>query len=266
MQYTLGFIGCGNMGGALVASAVKSLPASEIAVCDYDQTKTENYAKNYGVAVLSAEEIVKTCRFVVLGVKPQALAQTLAPIADFLRARTDAVIITMAAGTPIANIRKLLNAEHFPIIRIMPNTPVALGEGMILYTLSEVDERNEQDFLRAFSKAGQFDEIDESILDAASALSGCGPAFAYHFAQALAKGAYEQGVPQDKADFYAAQILLGAAKMLMEYKNPADLKTAVCSPGGTTLAGLKAMEENGFSDATVAGVTAAYHRALELQK
>ncbi len=266
MQYTLGFIGCGNMGGALVTAAVKTLPAEQIAVCDFDATKTEKFAKTYGVNVVSAQEIAQNSRFIVLGVKPQVMAQTLTPIAGFLRARTDAVVVTMAAGTPIATIRKLIGADGLPIVRIMPNTPVLLGEGMILYSLSNVDEPARNAFLHAFSAAGKFDELPEETIDAASALSGCGPAFVYAFADSLANGAADCGVPKEKAALYAAQTLLGAAKMLLEFGDPVALKTAVCSPGGTTIEGLRAMENAGFSQATEAAVHAAYKRALELKK
>ena len=152
------------------------------------------------------------------------------------------------------------------MIRIMPNTPVALGAGMILYTLAGVEKNVETDFLKIFEKAGVFDKIPEDKIDAASALSGCGPAFVYAFAEALADGAVECGVPRDKAGIYAAQTLLGAAEMLKEYGHPADLKDAVCSPGGTTIAGIHALEKAGFRNAAMDAVTAAYKRTLELKK
>ena len=148
----------------------------------------------------------------------------------------------------------------------MPNTPVALGAGMILYATADVSAEKETEFLQAFAKAGLFDKIPEEKIDAGSALSGCGPAFVYAFAEALADGGVECGVPRDKAALYAAQTLLGAAQMLLEFGHPADLKDAVCSPGGTTIAGIHALEDAGFRGAAMSAVTAAYQRTLELKK
>ena len=263
MDYTLGFIGCGNMGGALVTAAAKT--TNRIAVCDFDQAKVEKFEKTCGAKGMTAKEIAKNCRFVVLGVKPQMMQSAVAEFADVLRARTNVTVITMAAGLSIAAIRGFIGAD-LPVIRIMPNTPVSLGEGMVLYACENVAAETEKEFLALFEKAGVLDKIPESMIDAASALSGCGPAFVYAFAEALADGGVECGVPRDKAALYAAQTLLGAAKMLLEYGHPGDLKDAVCSPGGTTIVGVHALEKGGLRNATMDAVTSAYKRTLELKK
>ena len=265
MKYTLGFIGCGNMGGALVQAAAKTLSGAQIAVCDFDKTKTDAMHKNYGVTVTDGNDIAKNAQFVVLAVKPQVMQSAIAGFAADLKARKDVTVITMAAGLSIASILSFIGAD-LPVIRIMPNTPVAVGLGMILYTAKDVTDEAEKEFLRVFEKAGLFDKIPEDKIDAGSALSGCGPAFVYAFAEALADGGVECGVPRDKAAIYAAQTLLGAAQMLLEYGHPADLKDAVCSPGGTTIAGVHALENAGFRGATMSAITAAYQRTLELKK
>ena len=263
--YLLGFIGCGNMGGALVRAAAKAVDGKEIAVCDYDLKKAEAVAKECGANVLSASELAKNCRFIVLGVKPQNMQETVAGFADELKENDSAVVITMAAGLSISAIRSFIGSD-LPVIRIMPNTPAQVGEGMILYATQGVSKADEQAFLDCFAKAGVLDKLPEEKIDAASALSGCGPAFVYAFAEALADGAVECGVPRDKAACYAAQTLLGAAKMLLTYGHPADLKDAVCSPGGTTIAGIHALEKAGFRNAAMDAVSAAYKRTLELKK
>ncbi len=265
MKYVLGFIGCGNMGGALVRATAKAIGGEKIAVCDYDEKKAQALARALGVTAVSADELAKESTFVVLGVKPQNMQETLAPIAPLLTARNDVVIITMAAGLSIAAIQEYIG-KKLPVIRIMPNTPAMLGQGMILYATDGVSEKNEQSFLTCFAKAGKTDKIPEDKIDGASALSGCGPAFVYAFAEALADGAVECGVPRDKAALYAAQTLLGAAEMLLEFGHPADLKDAVCSPGGTTIAGVHALENGGFRGVTMDAVMAAYKRTLELKK
>ncbi len=264
-NYKIGFIGCGNMGGALVTAAAKSIDGAKIAVCDFDKTKTDKFHQEYGVVVTNAKDIAKNADFVLLAVKPQVMASAIADFASELQARTDVTVITIAAGLSISAIRSFIGAD-LPVIRIMPNTPVALGTGMILYTLAGINATAEREFLSIFEKAGVFDKIPEDKIDAGSALSGCGPAFVYAFAEALADGAVECGVPRDKAALYAAQTLLGAAEMLLEFGHPADLKDAVCSPGGTTIAGIHALEKAGFRGATIEAVTAAYKRTLELKK
>ncbi len=264
MSYKLGFIGCGNMGGALIAAAAKTLKKGEIAVCDLDSAKVAKMEKEYGVVGVSIETLASESDFVVLGVKPQALAKTLSPIAAILSARKDVTVITMAAGVSIAGLQKIIG--DLPVIRIMPNTPVAVGEGMILYTMKNISQENHVAFRAYFEKAGKFDQIDEGKIDAGSALSGCGPAFVYAFAEALADGAVECGVPRDAAALYAAQTLKGAAEMLLSFGHPADLKDAVCSPGGTTIAGVHALENSAFRGAVMSAVTAAYKRTLELKK
>ena len=264
-NYLIGFIGCGNMGGALARAVAKTVGGENIALCDYNPSKAGDLANELGATVYSAKEIAKTCRFVVLGVKPQNMQDTLAEFSSELKARENAVVITMAAGISTAAIRKFIGAD-LPVIRIMPNTPAQVGEGMILYDTLGVCGADEQAFCECFAKAGVLDKLPEDKIDAASALSGCGPAFVYAFAEALADGAVECGVPRDKAATYAAQTLLGAAKMLLTYGHPADLKDAVCSPGGTTIAGMHALEKGGFRNAAMDAVGAAYKRTLELKK
>ena len=264
MNYTLGFIGCGNMGGALVRAAAKAIGGENIAVCDYCVDKAKAF-EPLGASVLTAKELASACKFVVLGVKPQNMQETLSGIAAELKENDGVVMITMAAGISAAAIRTFIGAD-VPVIRIMPNTPALLGEGMILYDVLDTKKADEDEFLRCFAKAGVLDKLPEEKIDAASALSGCGPAFVYAFAEALADGAVECGVPREKANTYAAQTLLGAAKMLKEYGHPADLKDAVCSPGGTTIAGIHALEKAGFRSAAMDAVFAAYKRTLELKK
>ncbi len=264
-MYTLGFIGCGNMGGALARAVTKAVGGQNIAVNDHCTEKAQALSKESGATVLSTQEIATQCKFIVLGVKPQNIEETISAFKSQLQLNKKAVVITMAAGISISAIRTFIGAD-VPVIRIMPNTPALVGEGMILYDCLGVSPIDEQEFKDAFAKAGVIDKLPEDKIDAASALSGCGPAFVYAFAEALADGAVECGVPRDKAAIYAAQTILGAGKMLLEFGHPADLKDAVCSPGGTTIAGVHALEKGGFRSATMDAVFSAYKRTLELKK
>lgn len=266
---TFGFIGCGNMGGALASAVAKTVKGEELLFCDASLEKAQDLASKFGAeACADAKKVAKECRFLFLGVKPQGFDGLFAKLAPVLSARTDRfVLITMAAGVSLSRVAKLAGCDC-PIIRIMPNTPVAVGEGMILYSTTDNVTADElQTFTSALSAAGCLDAIPEDKIDAASALSGCGPAFVYLFAEALADGGVECGLPRDKALLYAAQTLKGAAELLLESgKHPGELKDAVCSPGGTTIAGVHALEDCGFRAAAINAVTAAYDRTLELKK
>ena len=264
MQYEIGFIGCGNMGGALVRAVAKAVNASQIAVCDYSKEKAETLAKTLGVCALGAKELAQNSKMVVLGVKPQNMQETVGEIANNLQENKNAVVITMAAGVPISKIREYAKNPNLPVVRIMPNTPASLGEGMILYDCARVDKQDETRFLELFSKAGVLDKLDEDKIDAGCALSGSGPAFVYAFAKALATAANECGIPNEKALKYAAQTLVGGAKMLQEHGDADALIKAVCSPNGTTVAGMGALEKGNFEEVAKSAVHAAYNRAKEL--
>ena len=189
------------------------------------------------------------------------------PIMKYIAERDDRfVLVSMAAGTSVERIRALAGG-NYPVIRIMPNTPVRVGSGMTVYTAEGTTEEEVDAFLRGLSAAGRFDRISERLIDAAGALSGCGPAFVYLFAEALADGGVECGLPRDAAILYAAQTLEGAAKMLLESgAHPAKLKDAVCSPGGTTIAGVHALESGAFRGTVMAAVRAAFEKTEKLKE
>lgn len=264
----IGFLGCGNMGGALAKAALKSVGAENIFVFDVDTKKIKAFADEYDVNVADAEYIVTNCDYVFLGVKPQMLKNLFEKIAPVIEERTtDFVLVSMAAGVSTASIGAMAQVDC-PIIRIMPNMPVAVGEGMILYTVNDFVSKEEvDDFLEAMKYAGTLDKIDEDKIDAASCVSGCGPAFVFMFCEALADGAVECGLPRDKAMLYAAQTLIGSAQMLIETgEHPGKLKDAVCSPAGSTIEGVKALEEGSFRASAMNAVKKAYERTKELSQ
>ncbi len=265
MNNKIGFIGCGNMGGALAYAVSKSVSGKSILLFDIDKSKADNLATETGASVASsATELIKSCKFVFLGIKPQFMESAVSPLVDTINT-SDCIIVTMAAGLEIFFFEEYLKINR-PIIRIMPNTPCKIGDGVILYAPSKmVSLADEAVFLDALSKCGLISKLEESKIDAATAVCGCGPAFACIFAEALADAAVELGIPRDKAIIYAAQMLKGSAQMIIDTPSPASLKDAVCSPGGSTIAGVHALEENGFRAATMAAVVAAYKRNIELK-
>ena len=176
------------------------------------------------------------------------------------------VLCSMAAGLSIARIQEMAG-EDFPVIRIMPNTPASVGEGMIQYCSSNVTAEEEQEFCRLMAKAGRLDPVPESLMDAASCVSGCGPAWVYQFIEALADGGVACGLPRAKAQEYAAQTLLGSARLVLESgMHPGALKDAVCSPGGSTIQGVRVLEEKGLRGAVMDAVIAAYNKTKEMGK
>lgn len=267
IKYKAGFIGVGNMGGALLTAAAKSAAHGSLAICDQNKERTAALSEEYGCAVLGAQELTEESSFVFLGAKPQGFASLLSPLKDAIAKNKDITLVTMAAGLSIDAVRKMAGGDY-PVIRIMPNTAVGVGEGMILYATSEnLSEEKLCDFLSLMRSAGSFDRIPEALIDAGSALSGCGPAFVYMFIEALSDGGVACGLPRDKAVFYAAQTVLGAAKnLLVSKKHCGELKDAVCSPGGTTIEGVRTLESKGLRAAAAEAVVSAYKRTLELKK
>ena len=271
-RFAAGFIGCGNMGGALAAVAAKAAIAAKaagkdrIAVCDPDAAKTAAHAEAYGSVPVGLAELAADSEYVFLGVKPQVMPDVLAELKGVLPAEDAPVIVTMAAGIGIASVAKGLGRDGLRIIRIMPNMPCRIGEGMVLYSCGEgVSEEEKAGFLRLLDGAGRFAELPERQIDAGCALSGSGPAYAFIFIEALADAGVECGLPRETAQTLAAQTLLGSAASVLEYGNPAAQKDAVCSPGGTTVAGVHALEDRGFRSAVMAAVAAGYRRALEMK-
>lgn len=260
---TYGFLGCGNMGGAVARALSKS--TKDIMITDRSG-RARQLARELGIGYGSAEEIADTCGYIFLAVKPHMMEQLLRPLQGALQRRKP-LLITMAAGLSISRIEQMAGGP-LPVIRIMPNTPVAVGAGMTQYCCNGlVSDAMETTFLAAMAPSGRLDALEEGLMDAASALSGCGPAYMYLFLEALADGAVACGIPRAKAMEYAAATMAGAAKMVQETGlHPGALKDAVCSPGGSTIAGVRALEQHGFRGAAMDCVAAAYEKNQKLGK
>ena len=263
----LGFIGVGNMGGALARAARKSVPGKCIGLAGRTPERVKALAEELDCRASGGVGVAKWADYIFLGVKPQIMPKLLEELKPVLAERQEGfVLVTMAAGLTMARIQELAGGSY-PVIRIMPNTPAAIGKGMILYTCGEgVTGENERIFLEAMAGAGRFSALPERLIDAGSAVSGCGPAFADLFLEALADGGVACGLPRDHALELAAQMLLGSAKLaLRSGQHPGALKDAVCSPGGSTIQGVRTLERAGFRSAVMEAVIAAYEKTLELK-
>ena len=260
MKY--GFIGCGNMGGALATALSKT--TKDILICD--PFKGDEMAQKLGCNAGTAQDVATSCDRIFIGVKPNMVRDALAPLQEILASRKP-LLISMAAGLEIRTVAQYAGTP-LPILRIMPNTPVTVGKGMIGYTPNSLlTEDVLADFLLDMTHAGLWEQVEEGLMDTVAALSGSGPAYTYYFVEALVKGAVDCGMDADTALRLAVQTLEGAAQMLKQGgKTPEELRIAVCSPGGSTLAGLKALDDGSFTDLVAACIKAAYNRNKELAK
>lgn len=257
----IGFLGCGSMGGA-IARAVSQV-TKDIVLTDRSG-RGKALADQLGVAYGSAQEIARDCDWIFLAVKPQMMEEALSPIRERLQEKKP-LLVTMAAGLSMEKIETMAGGD-LPVIRIMPNTPAMVGAGMTQYCCNSlVTEENERHFLSLMAHTGHVDKLEEGLIDAASALSGCGPAYMYLFLEGLADGAVACGIPRAKAYEYAAATMEGAAKlMLTAGQHPGQLKDAVCSPGGSTIQGVRVLEEKGLRAAAMDCVIAAFEKSRKL--
>ncbi len=262
--YQAGFIGAGSMGGALALAAAKAVSGGAVAVACSTPAHSAAAAQRLGCTAETPAAILASSRFVFLGVKPQMLEPALAPLKENLAA-SQGIFVSMLAGTSLARLEALLGADR-KIIRIMPNTPCSVGQGLVLFCANRNVTPLDLDAFKALlSFSGAVDELPEHLIDAASAVSGCGPAYAYLFIEALADGGVKNGLPRAKAMQYAAQMLLGSAEMVLRSgKHPGALKDEVCSPGGSTIAGVAALERHSFRAACIDAVDAAVERTKAL--
>lgn len=257
----VGFIGCGNMGGAL-ARAISRNKEIKVYISDNNRTKSEEFAKEIGGISVSNTECASLSDILFIGVKPAYACSVAKEILSSLREET--VIVSMAAGVSTKRLIEDLGDRR--IVRIMPNTPVKVGCGMTTYcTTKAVGKEDEENFLKVMEPTGTVDKLPESLIDAACAVAGCGPAFVYMFIEALADGAVRCGLPRDKALIYAAQTVKGAAETVIKTgEHPEALKDAVCSPGGSTIEGVHALEEGGFRAACMDAVDKSFEKTKKL--
>lgn len=261
----IGFIGTGTMGTAVARAVSESAGDCQLFFSNRSEEKAEAIAAELYGAVSDNRSIALDCDIIFLGVKPQLLGAVLQEIAPLLAQRKDEfTLISMAAGVNIVTIQALAGGDY-EVIRMMPNTPLAVGSGVVQYCGSRPNSLSLRQFGRWMSEAGVADLVPESMIDAATAVSGCGPAFCALFLEALADGGVLCGLPREKALRYAAQTMIGTGELLLQMElHPGTLKDGVCSPGGATIEGVAALEEHGLRNACVQAVRASYEKMQQL--
>ena len=263
-----GFIGVGNMGGAILRGYAGSAQGKkdQIMLYDRDRERSEAVSRETGGSMTDhVTDLVRASEVIVLGVKPQVMDDVLEEVAKAYK--PDKLVISMAAGISIAFIRKYLGSDA-KIIRIMPNTPALVGEGMI--AMCPVEGLSLKQLMGAeaiLKSVGKVEEVDESMLDCVIGVSGSSPAYTFMYIEALVKAAVANGMERQQARMFAAQAVLGAAKLVMESPESLEqLRINVCSPGGTTIEAVRKLEQNGFMDDVKEAFQAAVDRSREMTR
>ena len=262
----IGFIGAGNMGSAMIDGICKSseVTTSQIIASDYSQESLERLKNTYAIDTTPANETVaQRSDILFLSVKPNKLDEVIPQIAAHIK--NTCIVVSIAAGQSIATIESLFGRD-IKIIRAMPNTPALVGAGMsALCANKNVTEAELNDVISLFNCFGKAEVVPESLMDAVTGISGSSPAYVYMFIEAMADAAVADGMPRAQAYRFAAQAVYGSAKMVLETgKHPGELKDMVCSPGGTTIAAVKVLEEKGFRSAVIEAQCACVEKSRSL--
>lgn len=262
----LGFIGCGNMAKAMIGGIIsaKILSGKEILVSSRGQAALKQASEQMGFcAAESNREVAAQCKSVVLAVKPQFYSQVIEEIKPCVTAET--VIIAIAPGWSIARLEEAFG-QGAKVVRTMPNTPAMVGEGMTAVCAGSSVTKEELEWVCSLmSGFGKAEVIEEYMMNAVIPVSGSSPAYIYMFIEAMADAAVMEGMPRAKAYQFAAQTVYGSAKMVLETgMHPGELKDMVCSPAGTTIAGVAVLEERGFRSAVIEAMRACAKRAREM--
>ena len=265
LDQTIGFIGAGQMARALAGGFVKAglTEPARVVAADPVPAALEAFGAAVSGARLLASNIAvaQAADVVFLATKPQQIREALAPLQ---KATAGKLVVSIAAGVPLATLAPALSEAR--LARVMPNTPCLIGQSASGYCLGPRATAADGELLAQLLNAvGRAFAVDEKLLDAVTGLSGSGPAFAYVIIEALSDGGVRMGLPRDVATALAAQTLRGAAQMVLETgEHPSVLKDRVASPGGTTIAGLQALESGGLRGTLMAAVEAATRRSIEL--
>lgn len=260
----LGFIGAGNMATAMMSGVIRSgiFSADEIIMSDISAAKLDTLREEYGVSITSDNTaVVQNAEVFLLAVKPQYYSDVIAEIAPYVTEQQ--IIITIAPGQTLASLAERFGSDKCKIIRTMPNTPAMVGAGMTAVTPNtNVTEEELAYACHILGGFGLTEVIGEHLMDAAVSVSGSSPAYVFLFIEAMADAAVADGMPRSQAYQFAAQAVMGSAKMVLETgKHPGELKDMVCSPAGTTIEAVRVLEEKGLRSAVMEAMRACTRKA-----
>ena len=263
----IGFLGLGNMGTAIMRGLLKTYQPEELLFTSAHEAKMQKITEETGVThVFTATECAEQVKYLVLAVKPQVLPTVFKELNG--KIRKNQVVISIAAGYAIADLQAGLGDEA-RIVRSMPNTPAMVGEGMsgVSYDENLFTDEEKQVIDGFFTSFGKMEKVDEKLMDVVGSASGCSPAYVYMFIEAMADAAVADGMPRAQAYTFAAQSVLGSAKMVLETgRHPGELKDAVCSPGGTTIEAVAELERTGMRSSVIAAQRACVRKSRDMSK
>jgi pyrroline-5-carboxylate reductase len=264
----IGFIGSGNMGRAMIGGIISSglVPASHLIASAKTQATLDTLSEQYGIrTTLDNETVAVESDIIFLAVKPYLYETVIKEIKDSVT--DDKIIVAIAAGQTISRIESLFSKD-IKLVRTMPNTPAMVQEAMSAITPNEhITEEETKMVVSLFESFGKAEIVPESLMDAVVGVSGSSPAYVYMFIEAMADAAVNDGMPRAQAYKFAAQSVLGAAKMVLETGiHPGELKDAVCSPAGTTIAAVAKLEEGSFRSTVIAAQNACSEKSRAMSK
>lgn len=265
MNQSISCIGTGAMGSAVIRAVCRKFNPSDITVSNRTPAKAQNLAAETGCNFSKTNiDAVKDSKYIFIAVKPQFLEELFAEIGGHISETS--VVVSMAAGVKIERLESLAPKARFA--RIMPNVPCQIAEGMTALSCNEnITEQEVTELKEILETTGKVEQVPERLMDCVTAVSGSGPAFVFMFIEALADAAVRCGMPRAQAYIYAAQTVKGSAELVLKTgKHPAVLKDSVCSPSGTTIEGVSALEKNGFRNAVIEAVTSAYTKSVSMGK
>ena len=267
----MSFIGTGVMGGAIARAACKSNNPEDIVVTDYDKEKAKAFALETGACFADSNaQAVRESKYILIGVKPQVGQSVLSEIAPVLKEcmenGEEKILVSIMVSVSIETIREWLGGIDIPIIRTLPNVAAAVGKCITICTLGDgVTDEMFAEYKGILKETGTFEVLPEKKMYAGSVITGCGPAFVCMFIEALADGGVMTGLTRQQAQKFAVDTIIGTATLVEESgKHPEKLKDEVCSPGGSTIAGVVSLEKNGFRNAAVQCVLDTFKRVLDM--
>lgn len=263
----IGFIGAGNMGGAIIEGIINSGIAepSEVIITDADTAKAMALAEHCGALCAAGNaEITEVSDMLFLCVKPNVIYKVIEEIKDCVRPET--IIVSIAAGQSVKKLMSAFCNDSIKLVRVMPNTPALVGEGMAAITPNDnLTDDEAAAVVRIFSGFGRAEIVPEKLMDTVTAVSGSSPAYVFMFIEAMADAAVLGGMPRAQAYTFAAQSVLGSAKMVLDSaKHPGELKDMVCSPGGTTIDAVAVLEEEGMRSAVIKAMKACIDKSQSM--
>lgn len=263
----VGLIGAGNMGSAILRGMLTAdyLKQGDVAVCDTSRRKLEELSRELpGVTYVdSAQELTEMCEMVILAVKPNYLRGVIEEIREDVRGKA---VISIAAGWTVAMLEEALEGTDATCLRVMPNTPAMVGEGMTAICDDSTFSKDDFAFAKGvFDACGRTVILPERLFDGVIAISGSSPAYVFMMIEAMADAGVKEGIPRACAYEMAAQALLGSALMVLQSgTHPASLKDAVCSPGGTTIEAVEMLERRGFRAAIMDAMDACAEKSRNM--